>query len=98
MGISTTEQETTINYSRNGGLCSIWTCDSTVITKLDKIYKCKKEHVSDDGSIWAKEYEIPKGKLSFRSLVNKPISPARRDSLRKAAEKARQSRQNQFIA
>ena len=37
MSISVNEQETTINFSRDRKECEIWTSDTTVMTKLDKL-------------------------------------------------------------
>lgn len=41
------EQETVIQFSRDGETMNIYTSDSTVMTKLDKIYKRKREHIAD---------------------------------------------------
>ena len=48
------EQETVIQFGRDGETMNIYTSDSTVMTKLDKIYKRKREHIAD-GQIYAVE-------------------------------------------
>ena len=60
------EQETVIQFSRDGETMNIYTSDSTVMTKLDKIYKRKREHIAD-GQIYAVAYDVDKRLLSFRS-------------------------------
>lgn len=64
--ISVAEQETVIQISRDEKVAHIWTCDTTVMTKLDKIYE-----VTDvayvDGAVYSKRYECPKEFVSFRS-------------------------------
>lgn len=87
MSLPTSEQETAINYSRNGESCNIWTCDSTVMTKLDKIYPCTQVHKDHDGNIWAKEYVIPKRLLSFRTDKTIMLSPQPK---RKLSDKQRE--------
>lgn len=37
MGIGTDEQETVVQFNRNGKTATIYTSDSTVMTKLDKL-------------------------------------------------------------
>ena len=39
MGIPTSEQETVVQYDRNGETMTVYTTDSTQITRLDKIYQ-----------------------------------------------------------
>lgn len=74
MSIPINEQETTINFSRDEQGLELWTNDSTVITKMDKL--CEKApnyyklvSVSKiDGEIVDKAYEVSdKTLLSFRS-------------------------------
>lgn len=74
MSIPINEQETTINFSRDEQGLELWTNDSTVITKMDKL--CEKapnyyKLVSVgkiDGEIVDKAYEVSdKTLLSFRS-------------------------------
>ena len=72
--IPANEQETTISFTRDGNCCSVWTSDTTVMTKLDKLCESAPElyilaNVGVvDGNIVDKEYFITDKKmLSFRS-------------------------------
>lgn len=65
MAIPTNEQETVIQIDRNGG-ASIWTCDTTMMTRLDKLYCCIKENICD-GEVVSKQYKAPKNCISFRT-------------------------------
>ena len=75
MYIPVSEQETTINIFRDSKEVVIWTCDGTMITKLDKMckaspdnYRIEKIDYFDDGTIASKEYVIAdKNLISFRS-------------------------------
>ena len=67
--LSVTEQETNINFMRDEEFAKIYTSDSTMITKLDKL--CK-----DAPKMYKLDYETPVGKayickdkslISFRS-------------------------------
>lgn len=67
------ERETIINYGYTDKSCEIWTSDTTVMTKLDKLcnnsdhYSLKKQD-KVDGSVVAKEYLLDdKSLISFRS-------------------------------
>ena len=63
--VPTDEQETVIQFDRNGTVCHVYTTDSTVMTKLDKIHKrVKQDYVN--GKPIAAYYEFDKGLLSFR--------------------------------
>lgn len=71
MGIPVTEQETVIQFSRDSDEASVWTSDSTMITKLDKLvdyknwYRVKTEKI--DSEVIAKEYKTNKRLISFRA-------------------------------
>lgn len=74
MSIPIYEQETVINFSRDEKGFNVWTNDSTMITKLDKLCEKASEYyklvsVSKiDGEIVDKAYEVSdKTLLSFRS-------------------------------
>lgn len=75
MGIPVTEQETTVSFSRDSDTASVWTSDSTVMTKLDKLVESNPEcwqltrtdKVGKD--IVGKEYTTKKKLISFRSKV-----------------------------
>lgn len=75
MGVPLADQETVIQFSRNSDEVTIWTSDSTVMTKMDK--RCKKspeyyeciriDYFQDDGSVSSKTYILKdKNMLSFR--------------------------------
>lgn len=66
MGIPTNEQETVVQYDRNGETMTVYTTDSTQITRLDKIYQRHKEH-KQAGEVVAVEYVVDKKLLSYRS-------------------------------
>ena len=64
--VPTDEQETVIQFDRNGTVCHVYTTDLTVMTKLDKIHKrVKQDYVN--GKPIAAYYEFDKKLLSFRS-------------------------------
>lgn len=73
--IPVSEQETVIQFNREGKTCKVWTSDSTMITKLDKLcktapdyYKQIKDTKTRDGEPAGKFYEIADKKLvSLRS-------------------------------
>ena len=73
MGISLEEQETVIQYSRTDKEATIYTSDSTVMTKLDKLcvsapeyYKLDREE-TQDGKVVGKFYKLAdKTRISFR--------------------------------
>jgi len=69
MILTNEERETIIRYDHSGDECNIYTCDRTVMTKLDKLYKCTKEYSDGDG-IYAKEYMTRRQLISFRTDVN----------------------------
>ena len=78
MGTMVTEQETVINFSRDSSEATVYTSDSTVMTKLDKLadsenanapfWKVIKEH-RVDGEIVAKTYVTNKRLISFRAGI-----------------------------
>lgn len=78
MGTMVTEQETVINFSRDSNEATVYTSDSTVMTKLDKLadpensnapfWKVTKEH-RVDGEIVAKSYVTNKRLISFRAGI-----------------------------
>lgn len=69
MILTNEERETIIRFDRAEDTCSIYTADRTVMTKLDKLYKCTKEYSDSDG-VYAKEYTTRKQLISFRTDVN----------------------------
>lgn len=72
MGIPVSEQETTIQFSRDLDTAYIWTSDSTIMTKLDKLVETsgcwKIEDVGRvNGEVVSKEYSTLKRLISFRA-------------------------------
>lgn len=74
MGLSLEEQETVVNYSRTDERASIYTSDSTVMTKLNKLVETAgadwklDEIIKDrDGVEVARNYSCPKKYISYRS-------------------------------
>ena len=74
MNVPLEEQETVIQFNRTDDYATIYTSDSTMITKLDKccieapeFYKLQKEDHLRDGSVSGKTYILSDRKmLSFR--------------------------------
>ena len=74
MNVPLEEQETVIQFNRTDDYATIYTSDSTMITKLDKcceeapeFYKLQKEDHFRDGSVSGKTYILSDRKmLSFR--------------------------------
>lgn len=74
MGLAVEEQETSVLYMRDSDLCQIYTSDTTVMTKLDKLVKSKdaplwrlvREHKLQDGTLVGKTYETNKNLISYR--------------------------------
>ena len=77
MGLASQEQETTINFFRDSDICTIFTSDSTVMTKLDKLaanpdaphWNLKEEHKLQNGDVVGKTYETKKRLISFRADI-----------------------------
>lgn len=74
MNVPAIEQETTVNFGRAEQVARIWTSDTTVMTKLDKLVKRDPDNWScnlqkdKDGDVIAKEYIVQNKKLvSFRA-------------------------------
>jgi len=77
MGLSISEQETTISFMRDSDICMIYTSDSTIMTRLDKLaesekaphWTLKEEHRLQGGELVGKTYETHKRLISFRSDI-----------------------------
>lgn len=72
MNIPTSEQETVVQYDRNGETMTIYTSDSTQMTRLDKIYSRHKEH-RQAGEVVAVEYVVSKRLLTYRAKRGKCV-------------------------
>jgi len=101
MSVSTMEQETVINYGRNDEWASVYTSDSTVMTKLDKFandadnpdWNLESEQTLE-GKVVSKTYTCKKRLISFRSKkVQREMTEeqklAQGERLRAAMEKKR---------
>ena len=95
MGLSITEQETTVNFMRDSDICTVYTSDSTVMTKLDKLaesekaplWKLKEEHRLQNGELVGKTYETHKRLISFRAdIVTREMTEEQKEA---AAERMR---------
>ena len=84
------EQETVIQFDRNGTVCHVYTTDSTVMTKLDKIHKrIKQDYVN--GKPIAAYYEFDRRFILFRSKI--PVATERqRNQARKNKSTSRKMR------
>lgn len=77
MGLSVAEQETSVSFMRDRDICTVYTSDSTVMTKLDKLvenpkaphWKLKEEHRLQSGELVGKTYETHKRLISFRADI-----------------------------
>lgn len=78
MGLTLQEQETTVNFYRDSDICTVYTSDSTVMTKLDKLvenpkaphWKLKEENKTSDGEVVGKTYITHKRLISFRANIS----------------------------
>lgn len=79
MHVSTDEQETVIQFGRNDNGATIYTSDSTIMTKLDKQVKNSDYYTlirtdTCDGDTVSKTYHCKDKKLiSFRSAKTKRV-------------------------
>lgn len=99
MGVAIYEQETVVSFMRDGEKAKIYTSDSTVMTRLDKLaenekcpeWKLIKEHYSQNGELVGKTYETSKRLVSFRSsIVSRELTEEQKAE---AAERLRRMRQ-----
>ncbi len=94
-GIPVDEQETVVQFDRSGEYMTIYTTDSTVITKLEKCveggeYEVIEEHKLANGRVVGKTYKAKKKMLSFRSkVVKRELTEEQRQIIRENLAKAR---------
>lgn len=90
MGVAIYEQETTINIMRDSDVARVFTSDSTMMTRLDKLveredcpeWKLVEEHYSQGGELVGKTYETNKRLVSFRSnIITRELSEEQRKEL-----------------
>ena len=88
-GVSTDEQETTINYGRNNEEAEVYTSDNTVLTKIKNIFSSddcewKLKNVVKDkkGNVVSVFFSVPKKLISLRA---KTVKSSLTDEQRRAA-------------
>lgn len=94
------EQETVIQFNREGSRCKIWTTDSTMITRLKRLckvspdyYKLIKETKTQDGDPAGNYYELSdKSLVSLRSTKITRVMTEEQKQI--AAERLRNMRKN----
>ena len=96
MGLNISEQETSVSFMRDSNICTVYTSDTTVMTKLDKLvesdksphWKLKEEHRLQNGELVGKTYETHKRLISFRANIStREMSEEQREA---ASERFRQ--------
>lgn len=103
MGIALEEQETHINFLRQGNVAEIYTSDSLFIRKLDKLadnpdapdWKLKEIHRDQDGNIVAKTYTVHKKLIAFRKAFRSiSMTEEQKENLRELLRKGRLKKAN----
>lgn len=99
MHIPISEQETVIQISRDSDRMKIWTTDTMMMTRLDKLVEtsdlyelCREGKM--DGEVVDKEYSAPKSMLTFRSkkvTMTEEQRAKNAEKLAKAREKSARS-------
>jgi len=102
MNVAGEEQETIINLSRNGNRATIWTSETTMMTKLDRMteknpkeWKMKNEDHFTDGTTADKIYTCPKAFISFRSMER--VNHLTDEQRKAAGERMRERRAQNLI-
>lgn len=97
------EQETTINTYRDSDIADIYTSDSTVMTRLDKLaesndspeWKCVQVIKDQDGNLVAKKYQTNKKLVSYRSaMIEREYTEEQLIEMRARAAKMHEHRKN----
>lgn len=84
------EQETVIQFDRNSTICHVYTTDTTVMTKLDKVHKRVKQDYINGRPI-AAYYEFDRRFVLFRSKI--PVATEKqRSQARKNLSKSKKMR------
>lgn len=101
MSVMLSEQETTINFYRDSPFADIYTSDTTVMTRLDKLaenqncpdWQLIKVEKSRDGKIVGKCYRTKKRLVSFRStIVERTMSEEEKEEMRFRMQKMQEAR------
>ena len=96
--VSLFEQETVINYQRDDSSATIWTSDSTTMTKLDRLcnespefYSLDKVEKDRDGNVVGKFYKLTDKKMiSFRGKkATRVLTEEQKAAMRERLSQAR---------
>ena len=96
--VSCFEQETVINYQRDDQSATIWTSDSTTMTKLDRLckespefYSLNKVEKDREGNVVGKFYKLTDKKMvSFRGKkVSRVLTEEQKAAMRERLSKTR---------
>ena len=107
MGIALEEQETHINFWRQGNVAEIYTSDSLFMRKLDRLaenpdapdWKLKEIHRDQTGNIVAKTYTVHKKLIAFRKAFRSiNMSEEQKENLRELLRKGRLKKENAAIS
>lgn len=103
MGLSVSEQETTISFYRDSDECFIFTSDSTMMTRLDKLaknadssdWKCIQEmKLQGSDEVIGKKYVTNKGLISFRQKkTERTMTDEQRQAAAERLKAARKEKQ-----
>ena len=92
MSVNGNEQETTISFSKTEQTCRMWTSDTYIIARMDKlvkkhpdVYRCVGVGTVH-GEVVNKEYEYPK-KYTYPKKPRPPMSEEQREKARMRMEK-----------
>lgn len=98
MNIPVNEQETVINFTRDSDKATVYTSDTTMLTKLHKLMKKTPEEWrlvhqdTVDGQVVSETFECPKKLISLRaSIISRVMTEEQRQA---AAERLRKAREN----
>lgn len=102
MGLSIDEQETCVNFMRGDDRARIYTSDTTIMTKLNKLVKLQDsewelESVArlESGEVVGKIYTCPVSFVSFRSKrISRVYTEEQKKELSKRLRKTDSSRKN----
>lgn len=91
--VPTDEQETVIQFDRNGTVCHVYTTDPTMMTKLDKVHKrVKQDYVN--GKPIAAYYEFDKKFITFRKSI--PKNNQTKEQRKHASDRMKKLRRKQL--
>ena len=91
--VPTDEQETVIQFDRNGTVCHVYTTDPTMMTKLDKAHKrVKQDYVN--GKPIAAYYEFDKKFITSRKSI--PKNNQTKEQRKRASDRMKKLRRKQL--